>query len=411
MKKERKGVRAIVSLICIFVIVGGCYGALAVGQAFALKKDHFGTPSNEIFDKSNIYGDPNTFVTVEKDPNKDFVVLNISDTHLSDYDYRLLTGELALRDIKRLVKEVKPDLITLSGDIVCAASEYNSVKKLTETMNSFRIPWAPVFGNHDGEASNIDKDFLAEVMIGDGYDPAGGNYCLMRKGPNNLGNEDDPNDKRVGNYVILVNEKVSNKTVHAFFMMDTGNSQLTDSQISWYCQNVSTLHRYYGDVKSTLVVHIPLAQYYYAYMEGYNADKKEWIDSYKELGAYGDCYEDVCCYKSKFSTLTEMVKSEEYKAIRLKYGNRFNTRYCEKYFLKNGVPKDSGIFDVIKELGSTKTVVCGHDHLNCFYVPFDGIDLVYSLKNGMGSGYKVGRNGGTVLTVSEGKAKISYYYL
>jgi len=411
MKKKRKGVRTVVALVCIFVIVGGCYGALAVGKALALRKNYFGTPSTEVFDETKVYADPNTFVIVEKDPDKEFVVLNITDTHLSDYDYRLFTGELALRDVKRLVKEVKPDLITLSGDLVCADSEYNSVRKLTETMNSFRIPWAPVFGNHDGEAKNIDKDYLAEVMIGDGYNPSKGNYCLMRKGPKNLGDKEDENDKRLGNYVILVKEKGSNKVVHSFFMMDTGRTQLTDTQVAWYSQNVGTLQKYYGDVKSTLVIHIPLAQYYYAYMEGYDTEKKEWISAYKDLGAYGDCYEDVCCNKSKFSTLSEMVKSDEYRTVREYNGNRFNTRKYEEYFLKNGVPKEDGMFVAIKSFDSTKTVVCGHDHLNCFYTPYDGVDLVYSLKNGMGSGYKVGRNGGTVLTITEGKAKVDYYYL
>ena len=278
-------------------------------------------------------------------------------------------------------------------------------------MNSFRIPWAPVFGNHDGEAKNIDKDYLAEVMIGDGYNPSKGNYCLMRKGPKNLGDKEDENDKRVGNYVILVKEKGSNKVAHSFFMMDTGRTQLTDTQISWYGQNVATLQKYYGDVKSTLVIHIPLSQYYYAYMEGYDTEKKEWISAYKDRGAYGDCYEDVCCNKSKFSTLSEMVKSDEYRTVREYNGNRFNTRKYEEYFLKNGVPKEDGMFVAIKSFDSTKTVVCGHDHLNCFYAPYDGVDLVYSLKNGMGSGYKVGRNGGTVLTITEGKAKVDYYYL
>ena len=232
MKKKRKGVRTIVALICIFVIVGGCYGVLAVGKAIALKKNYFGMPSTEVFDATKTYADPNTFVTVEKDPDKDFIVLNLTDTHLSDYDYRLFTGELALRDVKRLIKEIKPNLITLSGDLVCAASEYNSVKKLTETMNSFRIPWAPVFGNHDGEAKNIDKDYLAEVMIGNGYDPDNGNYCLMRKGPKNLGDKDDT---RVGNYVILVKEKGTDNIAQAFFMMDTGRTQLTENQVAWYC--------------------------------------------------------------------------------------------------------------------------------------------------------------------------------
>ena len=410
MKKKRKGVRALVAVICVFMIIGGCFGALTIGKAIALKTKYVGKMSTEVFNDSLPIADTSNYVTLKKEANKDFVILNISDTHLSDYDYRLFTGFLALRDVKRLVKEVQPDLITLSGDIVCAASEYNSVKKLTETMNSFRIPWAPVFGNHDGEADNIDKDYLAEVMIGGGYDPDGGNYCLMSKGPNNLG--DGENDRRVGNYVINIVEKGTGKHCQSLIMMDTGRTQLTEMQVKWYRKNIQTLKTVYGNnMKSTLIVHIPLAQYYYAYMEGYNEKTKEWDETYASYGAYGDCYEDVCCNKVKFSTLSEMVRSDEYQAIREKYGNRFNTKEYEQYFLKNGVPTDTGIFDAIKELGSTENVLCGHDHLNCFYAPFEGVNLIYSLKNGMGSGYKVGRNGGTVLTLSGNKVNVNHYYL
>ncbi len=411
MQKKRRGVRAFVALICIFMILGGGVGVLALGKAIALKKTYKGTPSPEIFDETKQYADIDTFVTLEKEPDKDFVILNLSDTHLSDYDYRLFTGFFALRDIKRLVEKTKPDLITLSGDIFCGASEYNSVKKLTETMNAIGIPWAPVFGNHDGEADNIDKDYLAEVMIGGGYNPKKGNYCLMRKGPSNFGDENRSNGRRVGNYVINIFEKGSKKLVHSLFMMDTGNSQLTDSQIKWYRQNVRTLQRFSKNVNSTLIVHIPLAQYYYAYMEGYDENTNEWNEPYKSQGAFGNCYEEICCAKKNYSSLAEMVLSKEYQEIREKYDSRFNTTEFEEYFFKNGIPEDTGMFDAIQEMNSTKTVICGHDHLNCFYAPFDGVNLAYSLKNGMGSGYKVGRNGGTLLTLSGDKANISYYYL
>ena len=141
-------------------------------------------------------------------------------------------------------------------------------------------------------------------------------------------------------------------------------------------------------------------------MEGYNPSTKEWRVDYKTLGAYGDCFEDVCCDKKKFKSLTEMVKSDEYKALPQKY----RTVEYQNYFLKNGVPVKEGIFKYLKENG-TLNVLCGHDHLNCFLAPYEGVNLIYSLKNGMGSGYKVGRNGGTVLTLSGSTITASHYYL
>ncbi len=404
-KNDRKSAKVLIAIvICFIIILGGGYGTLSILKSIALKTDHFGTPSTEVFSENEEISE-DSFVTLYKQKNKDFVILNITDTHMSDYDYRLFTGYFARRDIEKLVKEIKPDLITMSGDLICADSEYNSVHKLTEFMNSLKTPWAPIFGNHDGEAENIDKDYLAEVMIGKEGDK--NNYCVMKKGPGNLGGEDDSHGHRVGNYVINIVEEETGDLAQSLIMMDTGRDQLTDTQILWYKKNMDKIHDMYGDdAKSTLIVHIPLAEYYYAYMEGYNPSTKEWRVDYKTLGAYGDCFEDVCCDKKKFKSLTEMVKSDEYKALPQKY----RTVEYQNYFLKNGVPVKEGIFKYLKENG-TLNVLCGHDHLNCFLAPYEGVNLIYSLKNGMGSGYKVGRNGGTVLTLSGSTITASHYYL
>ena len=406
--KKRKGVAALIVVILFLTVVfGGGMGALATAEAIALRTTHKGKTSNEIFDETLQYTDPSNFVTLEKEPDKDFVILNISDTHLGDYDYRLLTGELALRDIKRMVEEIKPDLITLSGDLVCGESQYNSIHKLTNFMNELKIPWAPIFGNHDGEASNIDKEYLADVFIGKKGDK--NNYCLMRKGPSNLGGEDDRGG-RVGNYVINIVEKGTRKLAQSIIMMDSGRDQPTEKQVLWYEQNVRTLQAVYGakgPVKSTLILHIPLAQHYFAYMEGYIERTGEWRADYRLSGAYGDCEEDVCCYKKKFGSLAEMAESEEYKALPEEY----RVKAYQNYFKKNGVPIENGLFAAIKKYGCTENVLCGHDHLNCFYAPYRGVNLIYSLKNGMGSGYKVGKSGGTVLTVSDTTVKVDHFYL
>lgn len=101
-----------------------------------------------------------------------------------------------------------------------------------------------------------------------------------------------------------------------------------------------------------------------------------------------------------------MIASEEYGALPSEYKK---TEYRD-YFLKNGVPVKEGVFPFLK-INGTENVVCGHDHLNCFYAPYKGVNLIYSLKNGMGSGYKIGRNGGTILTLSGSTVKVDHYYV
>ena len=63
-------------------------------------------------------------------------------------------------------------------------------------------------------------------------------------------------------------------------------------------------------------------------------------------------------------------------------------------------PADNGFFDLIKELNHTKTVVCGHDHINSFCIKYEGVRLVYSLKTGCGCYWDKRLNGATLLTVN-----------
>ena len=38
---------------------------------------------------------------------------------------------------------------------------------------------------------------------------------------------------------------------------------------------------------------------------------------------------------------------------------------------------DSSIFDKVVELGNTKAMFCGHDHLNDYGAYYNGVELVY----------------------------------
>ena len=91
--------------------------------------------------------------TLEKDPERDFVILNITDPHLSDTGYRVKETPLMFKTVEALIHEIQPDLITVTGDIVCDDATYHSIRRFTDFMESFDIPWAPIFGNHDDEGN------------------------------------------------------------------------------------------------------------------------------------------------------------------------------------------------------------------------------------------------------------------
>ena len=54
---------------------------------------------------------------------------------------------------------------------------------------------------------------------------------------------------------------------------------------------------------------------------------------------------------------------------------------------------------MIKELGSTKYIICGHDHTNNFVIPYEGVNFIYSMKAGAGCYWDPALSGGTVLRI------------
>ncbi len=80
---------------------------------------------------------------IQKDKNRDFLILNLTDTHLSDGEWapghekrRILEGT-----ITTLAERVRPDLITVSGDLSYAGNGH-AYDMLADFLDSFGIPWS-----------------------------------------------------------------------------------------------------------------------------------------------------------------------------------------------------------------------------------------------------------------------------
>lgn len=304
---------------------------------------HSGTVSDYVWSENEEYKIENTIV-LQKKEGKDFKILNLSDIHFSDYGYRAFLSVFNVNKMKRLVANAKPDLITVTGDIVCGDnSDYYSIQRITDLMESFGVPWAPVFGNHDDE-SNCDLNFLAEVMM---QSP----HCLMQKGDPEMG---------VGNYIINIAE--GDKIVESIIMMDSHHNQPNEKQHKWYKWAYEGINRITGNsAEISLFMHIPIPEYKYAYDEAWNTAKKKWNDGYK---AYGSQHESVACERDG-----------------------------------DGNPVQRGFFDLVKASGTTKYIFCGHDHMNDYSIEYEGVRLTYTMKLGQASGFQIGFDGGTVITV------------
>lgn len=300
-------------------------------------------------------------VRLEKNPDKDFVVLNIADIQLDNDETYSEIGEKAYALVDRLVRETQPDLITLTGDNGSTILPYI---ELIRKIDAYGIPWAPVMGNHDGHG------FPGEFWCA--YNFYDAQNCLFRFGPKDMG---------YGNYVIHICE--GDEIIHTLYMMDThdnikqdncngkkdsGYDHLWENQMQWYAWAVSGTNALAGHaVESSVFFHIPLCEY-----------NDAW-DMATQDGAFKPEYAGTC------------------------FGVKHETVCC--------APENNGFFALMQRLGSTKNVICGHDHVNSYSIPYEGIRLTYGLKCGEGAYYEDGISGGTTLTIgADGHAAVAHHY-
>lgn len=325
-----------------------------INPSFVGGEDKFFYDWNE----SMNYSSDEYAVSLEKQPGKDFVVLNFTDVQLRDVESYGSTGEMAERTMDKLITEIQPDLITMTGDNAWAPLAY---LKLIKFIDSYGIPWAAVMGNHDGQG--LVSEFWAAYQMSEAKN------CIFECGPKDMG---------YGNYIINITE--NGKTIHTLFMMDThsdaktgGYDHLWDNQISWYKWAVNGIASENGStVQSSVFMHIPVNEYADAWKVAWNEDAGEYNPEYADT-SFGKNDENVC-------------------------SPRDNNR--------------NGFFDVCLELGSTKDMIVGHDHVNCSSILYKGIRLSYGMKTGEGCYWTPEMNGGSTLSIaSDGSTTFEHHYV
>ena len=309
-------------------------------------------------------------VELEKDPDKDFVILNLADVQLDNGEALGEVGKQVKANTDRLVAETQPDLITLTGDNAWGDRAYIELIKM---LDSYGVPWAPVMGNHDGQGC------LSEFWVA--YKLIHAENCLFKFGPADMG---------YGNYIINITE--NGEVIHTLFMMDThsdieenningekdsGYDHLWENQFEWYTWAVDGIAETAGKpVESTVIFHIPLYEYHNAWEAATGqTEQKEGFDP---------------PYIGEYTATSFGVRHES----------------------SGTAPQSNGFFDLIKEKGSTKNVVCGHDHVCDSSILYQGIRLTYALKDGPGCYWEPELNGGTLITVdSDGHAGITQHFI
>lgn len=259
-------------------------------------------------------------------------ILQLSDIHLSAGVLTMTRDRIVVDAIIEIVTNTKPDIIILTGDLIYPSimsltfNNYNSSRAIGKLFETFEIPWALVYGNHDAPSYATHT----KTQLSNYFENL--EYCLFQRGPTNISGQ--------GNYVVKL-LSTTGELESALILMDSNSyvglfeyDIVHDDQVDWYESQILTLLDNEENIVPThLFLHIPLYEYRLAW--------EEYVSG-------GD---DVIYH----------------------YGTKDNKRIAS-------ANDDRGkLFEKMIELGSTKTVFVGHDHTHNFSITYKGIRLTYGM--------------------------------
>lgn len=248
-----------------------------------------------------------------------FKVITIGDSHLTDE-----SGDIFFEKLTILLDQTKPDLIVLLGDLILSGKE-DIQNKLADYFEGRKQYWGFVPGNHDGQEYAGTDDRYEQHRW---WYPTmtGSPYCVCF---------DEGGDEVYGFGNCAINIRTPKGISQTLFFIDNSVDNadgfaIDINQVQWYERKISEIREENGGstVPSTVFMHRPIEEYQDAWDL---AQKGE-----AEL-VYGDCIEEI------------------------EYG-------------QNG----SLIYEKAKELGSTHTFICGHEHKNDTRIILDGINMIYT---------------------------------
>lgn len=299
---------------------------------------------------------------VEVEEGKNPVVLQLTDTQIIDAaqeraEDRLdeplqsywATNQVEERCYNYLIETInatKPDLILITGDVIYGEFDDNGsvLKSFVKFMDSFGIPWAPVFGNHDNE-SNMGVDWQCEQF-------ENAKYCLFKQ-RELTGN---------GNYTVGI--KQGNALKRVFFMLDSNgcgniseesksNGHTTSTvgfgtdQIKWYTNTARQIKKLSPNTKFSFAFHI-------------------------QLQVFANAYE-----KYGFNDINTETKPINIDILLDKAEGDFG--YLGRN-LKGPWDMDYTVWNGLKSLG-VDSIFVGHEHCNSASVVYDGIRCQFGQKS------------------------------
>ena len=242
---------------------------------------------------------------------------------------------------------------------------------LIEFMDSFEIPWAPIFGNHDNE-SKMGVDWQCQQL-------EAAEYCLFRQG-SVTGN---------GNYSVGVMQ--GGEILRAFYMMDSNgcgapmcdengvqtqpaagtnivktSAGFGENQIAWYTNSITALSEVSPITKYSIAYHIQQKAFVKAY-EQYGYSSRLLSGSNSELK-----------YVLNFDA-AKMIDAETWKVEKELEVKEGDIGYLSRT-MKGPWDESYTAFNGMKALGVDSLFV-GHEHCNSASVVWNGVRFQYGQKS------------------------------
>ena len=344
---------------------------------------------------------------VEVETGRDPVVLQLSDTQIIDAsqarpgregvhwtDWASDKKNVRCYDyLREMIPTVNPDLILVAGDIVYGEFDDNgsALEEFIAVMESFKIPWAPVLGNHDPETKK-GVDWQCEQF-------ENAEYCLFEQktltgnGNYSVGIVQGDEVKRV--FYMLDSNGVGNPSAETMANGHTiRESGFGADQIKWYTEQITALKAVSPDTKISFTFHIPFMAF---------------ADAYKQYGF------------TNSGTADNPINIDK---LENKADGDFGYLGEDAPYLWD---KSYSVYNGMKALG-VDSIFVGHDHYNSASVVYQGIRFQYGQKSSeydsfnkvMADGSIVSSRliegtslvGGTVMFISEenGELKNPYIY-
>ncbi len=258
--------------------------------------------------------------------------------------------------IRALICQTHPDFIFITGDIVYGEFDDNgtALKWFVNFMDTFCIPWAPVFGNHDNESAK-GADYQCKL-----FEEA--EYCLFKRG-NVTGN---------GNYTVGI--AIEQKLVRVIHMTDSNGCTHSNEPA------VTKMRGIYNDQfeqirKNTLAIRTYAKEEVPAFM-AFHIPHAIFVEAEKAKGyVTPDRYNYIIGVDAE-------AKDDDF-GFKLDSADAFPTKVDFLKFAKEN---------------SIDGVFIGHHHNTATAIKYEGIMLVYGLKTGQYDSYIPGNIGGTLIT-------------